>query len=109
MDDYQKKFDLGYSLGKLADTKEYVKVFGTLPVGGSSEWTAFLEGAAAKEKEIYNQKYKEYKLDEFESKLKELCNQYSVSIHFGCGCCGCCGAGAFCKDIEFSFKINHEN
>lgn len=44
------------------------------------------------------EKYKEYKIDEFKAKLKQLCEEYSVSIDFGCRCCG---AGIYCKDIEF--------
>jgi hypothetical protein len=93
-----KEYLLGYN-GATRD--DYVKQFGE-PIGGSESWVAFLSGTSDKLKEINDVKRKEYKIDEFESKLRELCKEYNVSINFGCGCCG---AGATCKDLELNFEI----
>lgn len=92
-----KEYQFGFDLGTYED---YVAYFG-VPIGGSRPWVDYLDGKSAKEEIIRKDKFQLYKLDEFNRSLKELCDKYSVSLSFGCGCCD---AGATCKDISFSLN-----
>lgn len=75
-------------------------------VANTPEWEAFSDGWYSVDIEKRKEERKKLKIDEFIDKLKILCNEYKVSMSFGCGCCG---AGADCNGHDFDFKIKYEN
>lgn len=82
------------------DYNNFEEKFGKA-VGGSFPWTDFLCGERDKKTLLAKQKYDEYKIEEFKSKLKILMEEYNINIGFGCGCCD---AGIGCKDLDFDLE-----